>query len=51
MAKHRWLFSVVDDDREAADECERRADLYEELTGGLVLKVKYHSTGIVGTTQ
>jgi hypothetical protein len=37
----------IGDDREAADECERRADLYEELIGGLVLKVKYHSTGIV----
>lgn len=37
----------IGDDREAADECERRSDLYEELTGGLVLKVKYHSTGIV----
>jgi hypothetical protein len=69
--KRRWIFSIVDDDREvflnenglaidysdaqewigddreAAEECERRADLYEELTGGLVLKVKYRSWGRV----
>jgi len=37
----------IGDDREAADECERRADLYEESTRGLVLKVKCHSIGVV----
>jgi hypothetical protein len=37
----------IGDDREAADECERRADLYEELSGGLVLKVKCRSLGRV----
>jgi hypothetical protein len=37
----------IGDDREAADECERRADLYEELSGKLVLKIKHHSIGVV----
>jgi len=70
--KRRWVFSVVDIDRElfldengrpvdysdakewigfdgeAEDEAVRRADLYES-NGGLALRIKYHSLGVVQT--